>query len=445
MEPEDAGFLEHPARARRAKALGALSILVVAVACIAYARPSFSLDAAPAPPLTHPAATSYQIAAVDFVTPTIGWVLVDLDTSEFTVLGTANAGRTWKEELTSASARPSEYMRFFNRTSGVIVALGAYATVFGTSDGGATWTVRPLGTPDYVTSASFVDATHGWVLAYAPGDGGLGPTNLFATTDGGVTWRKLGRPAGGIAQAYAVTFADQTHGWLDAVASGPYAYSTSDAGATWRPDALPAPASGWPVPRGAYFVAARPTLGGGVIVTVVNSAPIHGRNGAGTAVLSFPPLTVRTFDGGSPVEYVYSTLVDSATNGMLHVAGTNNRPGPVTFQAQPANQIGFSSADGGATWSTFSTPAPGGTIGYADATSWWWLGSGVAAQTADGGRTWSPVQPDPVAQPLPGSLIVLDSGHAWISALGAEGPVLFTTSDGGHRWDEVRLPPLTAS
>jgi hypothetical protein len=180
-----------------------------------------------------------------------------------------------------------------------------------------------------------------------------------------------------------------------------------------------------------------------VIVTVVNSAHINGRNAAGTAVLSYPPLTVRTFDGGSPVVYIYSTFVDSATDGMLHIVGGTHRPGPAT-QVQPASQIGFRSLDGGSTWSTFAPPAPGGTIGYADSVSWWWAGPGVSAQTWDGGITWSPTHPDPVGTPLPGSLIVLDQDHAWISALGPEGPVLFTTSDGGGHWEEVALPPIAA-
>ena len=101
---------------------------------------------------------------------------------------------------------------------------------------------------------------------------------------------------------------------------------------------------------------------------------------------------------------------------------------------------GMRSADGGVTWTSFVPPAPGGTIGYADAMSWWWIGPGLSSRTDDGGLTWSPSQTDAVADPLPGSLVVLDSKHAWVGGVSESGPMLFTTSDGGARWTGVRLP-----
>ena len=442
MEPDDEpGFVGHPSRARRAQAVGAVSLLVIAAACIAYLRPSVN----PPPPVVQTApnqATGYQLDAVDFVDPSTGWVLAHLDNSTFTVMGTTNAGRTWSSRLTEPSSRPAEYMRFFDRRSGVVVALGPSAELYLTGDGGARWTPKSLAGMGYLIAASFVDLNHGWVMRYGPDGVDAGATELLVTSDGGDSWLSLGSPVGPDAQAFAVAFSDRSHGWLDTVASGPYAYLTSDGGRTWNRVGLPAPPSGWPNPRGSYFVAARPTPGG-VVVTVVNSQHINGRNAASTTVLSYPPLTVRTFDGGSPVEYVYTTLVDSAIDGVILAS---NRPGPATFQAQPANQIGFRSIDGGATWSNFAPPGPGGTIGYADAKRWWWVGSGVSARTADGGRTWSPTRPDPVDNPVPGSLIVLDANHAWLTAVDDHGGlVLFTTSDGGDFWDAVRLPVFAPS
>lgn len=439
MEPdEDPGFIEHPSRARRAKAVGTLALAVVAVAGFLYVRPAV----APAQSLAvqGASATGYQVDAVDFVDPSTGWVLADLDNSTFTVLGTTNAGLRWTTRLTEPSPRPAEYMRFFDRSTGVVVSSGPGATIYRTGDGGTTWTSRRVGVTSYVIAVSFVDADHGWLLDYGTG---AGSTELFGTTDGGRSWKSLGSPARDAAQAYAVTFSDRSTGWLDTVAPGAYVYTTSNGGKTWRAVELPTPASGWPVPHGFFFVAARPTLGGGVIVTVVNSQHVNGRNAAGGAVLSYPPLTVRTFDGGSPVEYVFSTFVDSSTDGVLHIPGGTHQPGPASAQVQPANQTGFRSTDGGTTWAPFSPPAPGGTIGYVDAMDWWWAGPGVSSRTADGGQTWTAALSDPVSTPLPGSLVVLDAGHAWISALDVNGPVLFTTADGGVTWVKVRLPPIT--
>jgi photosystem II stability/assembly factor-like uncharacterized protein len=444
MEPDDeTGFVEHPSRARRAKAVGAAALLVLAIAAIAYVRPSLAPSAATSSVSTAPhPPTGYQLDAVAFVDPSTGWVLADLDNSTFTVLATTNAGRTWKTVLLSSSPRPAEYMRFFDRRGGVVVALGPSPTVYATGDGGVHWSPHTLTGIGYAIAASFVDPKHGWLLRYGPQGLDAGATELLGTADGGTTWKNLGDPAGNQAQAFAVSFSDSTHGWLDTVASRPQAFTTSDGGATWRPVALPTPAGGWPAPHGSYFVAARPTLGGGVVVTVINSQHINGRNAAGNVVLNYPPLTVRTYDGGSPVEYIYSTFVDSATDGAMRVFNTSHRPGPAISQTPPAGQVGFRSTDGGATWSSFMPPAPGGTIGYTDATAWWWVGPGESAQTSDGGQTWSPQRPDPVTNPLPGSLIVLDSSHAWLSALDDQGPVLFTTSDGGGLWNEVRLPAI---
>ena len=442
MEPDDEpGFVGRPWRARRAQAVGAVSLLVIAAACIVYLGPFLNPAAPPAVPAPGQA-TGYQLDAVDFVDPATGWVLAHLDNSTFTVMGTTDAGRTWSPRLTEPSSRPAEYMRFFDHRSGVVVALGPSAVMYVTGDGGARWTAKPMAGMGYLIAASFVDPAHGWVMRYGPAGADAGATELLATADGGDSWHDLGSPVGPDAQAFAVAFSDRSHGWLDSVAAGPYAYTTSDGGRTWHAVALPAPSSGWPAPHGSYFVAARPTAGG-VVVTVVNSQHINGRNAAGTTILSYPPLTVRTFDGGSPVEYVYTTLVDSAIDGLILAS---NRPGPGTFQVQPANQIGFRSTDGGATWSSFAPPAPGGTIGYADATSWWWVDSGVSARTADGGRSWSPTRPDPVSNPVPGSLIVLDSDHAWLTAMDERGGLLlFTTSNGGVSWAAVRLPAFVPS
>jgi len=435
MEPDDEpGFPGDPSRARRAKAIGALSLIVVAAACVAYLRPSIQ-PAAPVPTIP----VSYQVDAVDFVDPSTGWVLADLETPAFAVVGTKDAGRTWTTRLVSPSSRHGEYMRFFDRSAGVVVAIGAEAAVYVTRDGGAHWTRRAVNAGDvYVMSASFVDPMHGWLLGFGAVSTGPGSTVLLRTTDGGATWADLGPAAVPSVQAFAVSFTDRRNGWLDAVAPGPDAYATSDAGATWHPVALPTPATGWPVPHGSFFVAARPTFGNGVIATVVNSNHINGRLGLGTSIVTYPPLTVRTYDGGSPVTYVYTTVVDDSSGGILHVSDAINKPGPANA-VQPASQIGMRSADGGATWSSFVSPA-GGTIGYADALTWWWIGPGLRSKTNDGGLTWSPSQADAVADPLPGSLVVLDGKHAWVGAVLESGPMLFTTSDGGEHWRGVRLP-----
>ncbi len=410
-----------------------MSLVVVAIAGVAYLRPAL-LPAQTAAP----AASGLQLAAVDFVDPATGWVLADLDDQEFAVLSTSDAGRHWRTQLLQATLRQAEYMRFFDRSHGVVVTVGGQPVVFATQDGGTTWSRHVVADlSSYAISASFGDALHGWVLLDS-GDGlPQRTTTLVRTMDGGATWTRFGDTMTTLAQPLAVSFSDAAHGWLDAVAPSPVAYATTDGGATWRAVPLPGPAGGWPVPGGSYFVAVRSTLGGGLIASVVNSATANGRNASGIAVLGYPPLTVKTYDGGSPVVYVYSTFADSSTVAIA----AENRPGP-TGQLQAANQVLMTSSDGGATWRVVTPPATGGTMGFASQDDWWWIGPGARSSTLDAGATWTPVRTGQLAQPMAGSLVPLDSRHAWISAVVGGSTVLFTTSDGGAHWAAVALPSI---
>src|ERR1041384_3354043 len=86
-----------PSHAQRAKLVSAVSLAVVAIACIAYVRPGFDTPST-APVVPH-ARSQFQLDAVDFVSPTTGWVLEDRDDFQFAVLGTTDAGRHWKPLL----------------------------------------------------------------------------------------------------------------------------------------------------------------------------------------------------------------------------------------------------------------------------------------------------------------------------------------------------------
>jgi photosystem II stability/assembly factor-like uncharacterized protein len=431
---EEAELSGSPSRTRRAKTLVAISLAVVVIAGAAYLRPAF-LPAAATPV---PAAPGLQLDAVDFIDPSTGWVLADIDDRQFAVLSTKDAGRHWSTELLQATLRQGEYMRFFDRNRGVVVTVGGEPVTFTTQDGGASWTRHEVAdVSSFAISASFADPLNGWVLLDS-GDGlPLDTTSLVHTVDGGVTWTRIGETLTTLAQPLAVTFSDAQHGWLDAVAPSAIAYTTSDAGSTWHSVALPSPMGGWPVPRGSFFVAVRSTLDGGLIASVVNSATANGRNASGISVLGYPPLTVKTYDGGSPVVYVYSTFADTASVTF----GSEHRPGPIG-QLQAANQVVMSSLDGGSSWNVVLPPAGGGTMGFAGARDWWWVGPGIRATTHDGGATWTPATAGQLAQPLAGSLVVLDERHAWITALTGGAASLFTTSDGGDHWTAVELPSV---
>jgi hypothetical protein len=405
----------------RALGLIAASILAIALTGIAYLHPS---AAGPGQARMAAVATSgYQLAAVDFVNATSGWVAATLDTGTFAVLHTGDAGESWSRQLRGTTDQRTVYLRFFDSRHGMLGLMGPRPAMFLTADGGSTWSLRPMRLAPYLLSMSFVDPDHGWLLVETG--------ELFRTVDAGATWARLGMPVPSDAQAFRVQFIDRAVGWLDTGSSKPVAYKSVDGGVTWRPVPLPAPGGAWPTGR-EFFVAAQPTRGAGVVATVVNLPPLVGRLRSGEQVVAYPPLTVRSFDGGLPVRYSYSIFADAIPGADLRVSRSDQ---------VSSHQVELSSLDGGATWIVVSPPSAAGAVGYADAQTWWWIGSGAGSTSYDGGSTWTPTRNLGVIQPLPGSLQVLDSSHAWFGAMaGGIRPMLERTADAGLHWEMLGLP-----
>ena len=441
MESEDERLsLSTTSRVPRALTLIALSILTITVAGIAYLHPSVGLWAAlyPASAPTDRLPSSYQLVAVDFVTPTTGWVVAELEPHDFAVLHTTDAGETWRRQLAGSAGVTGEFVRFFDPDHGVLVLLGPQAALYQTSDGGNHWNRQLLTQGEgNVWAADFVDPKHGWLLTQAPTEGEA----LLRTDDGGRSWADLGNPVMYEDWAYRVVFADPKDGWLYSRSAGPYAYKSEDGGNTWRRLALPAPPGGWPAAVGAssetYFVAAHPTQGAGVMTTVIGVAPPKGRSPDGGVVLGYPPLRVRTFDGGGSVTYVYADVSPYRYSTIEYV-----NPGSLV-DTEPANQFQLSSVDGGLSWKAILPPSTYGAIGYVDALNWWWIGSGARSTSADAGRTWTPARSMGVPEPLPGSLQFTDATHAWFGAMAGTRPLVETTDDGGVHWSMILLPAIT--
>jgi photosystem II stability/assembly factor-like uncharacterized protein len=426
-------------RARRAGSLIAVSLVVIAVSAFAYLRPSLSSAPAPTLPST-PAA--YQLASIDFVSPTTGWFVATFDSGRFALMHTSDAGNNWARQLGGDVDSAGLYVNFFNSNDGVVTVLGSQPEIYRTIDGGRRWSATPIHSggadPTSVTSASFVDAAHGWLLASIPAVAGA--ADLVRTDDGGTTWMNLGSPVVGSDEAYRVHFTDPHVGWLDTLSARPYAYKSVDGGTTWQQVPLPEPRGGWPK-SGQFFVGAQATQGIGVIATVASFAPTFGRSGIGASVVAYPPLTVRTFDGGVPVYYIYATITDTIPKSDIAAVDTKGRSGS-SVQVQAPNQLQLGSVDGGTTWAFIAPPSATGAIGYADAQNWWWIGSGAWSTSSNGGATWTPYRNIAVPQPLPGSLQFLDARHAWFGAMAGTRAVLLSTYDGGTHWQMTILPAI---
>jgi photosystem II stability/assembly factor-like uncharacterized protein len=431
-----------PSRARRGIGLISISLLVIGLTGLAYLHPSMGATASPVAPAV-PA--TYQLASVDFVSPTTGWFAATFDSGRFAVMNTTDAGHHWARQLAGDVGSAGVYVNFFDSTDGVVAVLGSQAVIYRTADGGRRWSANPIrGGVAYLTSVSsmsFADALHGWLLLSTPTV--ASGAELLRTNDGGAEWTNLGSPAVGNDLVYRVHFSNPQVGWLDSLSARPYAYKSSDGGATWRQVPLPAPRGGWPA-TGEFFVGAQATQGIGVIATVASFAPPSGRSGIGATVIAYPPLTVRAFDGGVPVSYVYVTFVDTISNSSWSAADTKNRSAS-TSQVQAPNQVQLGSLDGGSTWKVIAPPNAPGAIGYSDAHDWWWIGSGAWSTSSDGGTTWTPYRNLGVVQPLSGSLQLLDARHAWFGAMAGTRAVLENTSDGGTHWQMTILPALKPS
>lgn len=416
------------ARAGRALALIAASLVAIVTAGIAFVHPiaGVSAPALPVAGLT----TDYRVSSVDFVTPSVGWLVVDFSSGDYAVIHTVDGGSSWTTQRVGPSNGHIKYMSFFDASVGVVALVGTQPLLWRTSDGGVTWVARdPLGPlPATALSWSFVDSDHGWMLATPRIEGGLRPARLYRTEDGGVTWVDLGPPVPAQDQAFQVQFSYLTTGWLTTTSSGPYAYRTQDFGTTWTRVPLPAPREGWPS-GGEFFVAVRPTTGLGVVASVVHFASFAGRSGVGGTVRAYPPLTVRSFDGGRLRTYLYTTVLDQVVTGPF-------------ASDTPPNQTELGTVDNGRTWSGIDVPYASGAVGYSDATHWWWIGQGMWAHSADGGSTWTDPLDIGVVDPLPGSLQVLDSRHAWFAGASGRRAMLETTDDAGLHWTLSTLPAL---
>ncbi|HKC20089.1 MAG TPA: hypothetical protein VKE27_10705, partial [Candidatus Dormibacteraeota bacterium] len=324
----------------------------------------------------------------------------------------------------------AHYLRFFDSAMGVLGEIGAGARLYRTVDAGSTWMSESIpGASGNVLSWSFVDAYYGWALVSAPTVESPARTSLYRTDDGGHTWTALGGPVPSADQIFEINFTYFTTGWLSSANGGPYVYQTGDFGQTWTRVALPAPPGGWPT-GGTFLVVVNPTSGGGVTATVVFFSTVRGRRGQGAKIGDFPPLAVRTYDGGRPVTYFYATPAGSVV------------PHSIPLVAAP-NQTVLSTQDNGKKWSVVTAPSSTGAVGYLDSADWWWVGQGLWASTRDGGATWTAPAGIEIPEPVPGSLKIVDRLHAWLIGTVQSQSVLEATADGGRHWRLVSLPAKT--
>jgi photosystem II stability/assembly factor-like uncharacterized protein len=124
---------------------------------------------------------------------------------------------------------------FADERHGVLVALDR---IWSTGDGGRTWRLRRELPMTVLTSVAASDARHAWVAGW---DTQLGDPLVFATRDGGATWRRLRvdvPPAEpGDLQAKQIACAGESRLWVTCNAG---VLASTDGGKTWQLQLVPA-------------------------------------------------------------------------------------------------------------------------------------------------------------------------------------------------------------
>jgi photosystem II stability/assembly factor-like uncharacterized protein len=385
----DSGAFERLSpRQRRAVALGVLALVLTGAAGFAYLRANMTvrtpLSTAPASPTpAHAAPAGPNPVTYDFVSPSIGWAVDDLNTPTtpaggFAVFKTTDGAKHWQKQLQLESSFVGFVplsVQFIDQTHGFIAVGDPFELLNRTSDGGANWDSIPLPAGSHsVDGIGFSSSQYGWLLV-----GGLAST-LYATNDAGTTWRRLPDPP---SDATALRYRSPSEAWMGMGSTGlapapPHVYMSGDGGNTWTRVVLPPPlGTSW---TGDHFIPAG-----------VELLPHDG-------VVAFIP----------PVD----------------------QPVLVPFRRS------LTSFDRGRTWQY--RPAPPGAVAYQDAMHWWSMKGTSLFKSSDAGQSWVLVTNAlPDLQYIPH---VLDSKHAWALTIVVGGYGLALTSDGGLHWTQAAVP-----
>jgi photosystem II stability/assembly factor-like uncharacterized protein len=285
-------------------------------------------------------------------------------------------------------------------SSQVAWASGEHGTVVRTTDGGATWQLRPVPGADALDLRD-VDASDdrvASVLSIGPGEA----SRIYRTIDGGAHWtlQFTNHDPGVFLDAMA--FVDAAHGvaFSDSMDGRFVVFMTADGGAQWTrvpADRLPPALPG----EGAFAASGTNVAvhGPHIWIGTTASRVLHSADSGRTWTVTPTPVASGEATG------IFSIAFRDARHGVV-VGGDYTKEGEAVANVS-------TTADGGATWlgieerRALAAPKPtgeGGPLsGYRSAVAWMrglgptgWIAVGPSGAdlSVDDGRTWSPAGGD---------------------------------------------------
>ncbi|MCY0940378.1 WD40/YVTN/BNR-like repeat-containing protein [Streptomyces antarcticus] len=299
-------------------------------------------------------------------------------------------GVGWALKETGESAAGSRFRGLAAVSRTTAWAAGSKGTVLRTVDGGRNW--RDVSPPGAVAEAlelrdvEAFDSRRAVALSIGEGEA----SRVLRTEDGGATWTETFRNSDPRAFYDCLTFFDSRHGLAvsDPVDGRFRILATDDGGRTWR--VLPDKGMPSALPGEAGFAAS------GQCLTAAGSRDVWLATGGGATARVLHSadrgLTWRvaesTLPAGDPARGVFALAFRDRTRGLA--VGGDYRTGEVSPLAAAR------SSDGGRSWRQAATPPPA----YRSGTAWYPYGADTALAvgptgtdvTADGGRTWRPLE-----------------------------------------------------
>ncbi len=283
-------------------------------------------------------------------------------------------------------------------------AVGDEGVIWHTIDGGRNWERQPSGVRASLRSLCFLNPYIGWVAGREELGGGGSAGVLLYTKDGGLHWRRL--LANSLPGLHRVAFADEKTGYLAGEGSDVYPsglFATHDGGRTWKPVSGPRCPAWW----AADFTAA----GDGALagawnrqailrrdkLFMVDSDILGGRtlrglalrDGGGIAVGEGGLVLLSDGSRGSTWNFADLRLpARVAENWDFHAVGGVGRHWWVV--GRPGS-VALHSPDRGRTWEMVRTgqTMPLHGLVFLDEQHGWAVGElGTILATMDGGKTW---------------------------------------------------------